>query len=152
VSPDGDPLLLSAGVSAGQLADVLDLVAGTDIAELEVPIGSTRLSLRRPPLSPLATHFAAPPAEGAQGSDGGSAGAAQPPLAIASPLVGIFRPVVSAGQTVQPGQSIGRVETLGLPTSVDAPRGGTVDELLVGDGMPVEYGQPLLTLRRTHHA
>jgi biotin carboxyl carrier protein len=69
-------------------------------------------------------------------------------LAITSPLVGIFHPAVQAGQQVQTGQSIGAIEALGMPTSVDAPQSGTVEDLLVQDGSPVEYGQPLLILRR----
>jgi biotin carboxyl carrier protein len=35
-----------------------------------------------------------------------------------------------------------------MPTSVDAPQSGTVEDLLVQDGSPVEYGQPLIVLRR----
>jgi biotin carboxyl carrier protein len=34
-----------------------------------------------------------------------------------------------------------------MPTSVDAPQGGSIEEVLVEDGVPVEYGQPLLVLR-----
>jgi biotin carboxyl carrier protein len=136
-----DPLRDHTGVSADELSQMLDLVAGTDIAELFITNGATRLSLRRPPTpvapSPVMHH--PPPTE-------------PPSLAIASPLVGIFPPAVSAGDTVQPGQSIGAIEALGMPTSVDAPQSGTVEDLLVQDGSPVEYGQPLLVLRRAPHA
>jgi biotin carboxyl carrier protein len=139
VSAAKDPLLDAAGVSSAQLAQVLGLVADTDIAELDVTTGSTRLSLRRPPITaPVASaepETLAPEPEWST-------------LAITSPLVGIFRPSVRAGETVQPGQSIGAIEALGMPTSVDAPQSGTVEDLLVLDGSPVEYGQPLLTLRR----
>jgi acetyl-CoA carboxylase biotin carboxyl carrier protein len=134
VSPDGDPLLDTAGVSAAQLAELLGLVVDTDICELELTVGSVRLSLRRPPV------VARPPA---------AVPSSEPrPLAIASPLVGIFRPAVSRGDNVLPGQSIGAIEALGMPTSVDAPHSGTVEDLLVQDGAAVEYGQPLLILRR----
>jgi biotin carboxyl carrier protein len=37
---------------------------------------------------------------------------------------------------------------MGMPTSVDAPEGGTVEEVLAGPSSPVEYGQALLVLRR----
>ncbi len=132
-----DALLDSAGVSAGQLAQLVELVVGTDVIELDVTIGEIHLSLRRPALI-VATPTAA------------AAAPAEPrSLAITSPLVGIFHALVTPGDTVQPGQSIGAVEALGMPTSVDAPRGGTVEEVLVGDGSPVEYGQPLLILRRS---
>ena len=62
--------------------------------------------------------------------------------------MGIFRPSVASGDVLAAGQSIGAIEALGMPTSVDAPQSGTVEDLLVQDGSPVEYGQPLLILRR----
>jgi len=133
-----DALLESAGVSGSQLAQLLELVVGSDISELDVTLGTTRVRLRRPPLiagnaRPVAVAPAVEPHS----------------LAITSPLVGIFHASVATGDTLQPGQSIGAVEALGMPTSVDAPQPGTVEELLVHDGSPVEYGQPLLILRRS---
>jgi acetyl-CoA carboxylase biotin carboxyl carrier protein len=136
-----DPLLQSAGVSGAQLAAILDLVAGSDIAELDVTVGGTRLSLRRPPV------LGASPGQHQAPSLATETG----PLAIASPLVGIFRSSVASGDVVMPGQSIGAIEALGMPTSIEAPQSGTVEDLLVEDGSPVEYGQPLLTLRRAPH-
>ena len=116
---------------------MLALVDRTDITELDVTFGATRFSLRRPPLTSVVAH------------PNGTATTTEPSsLAITSPLVGIFRPSVDPGETVQPGQAIGAIEALGMPTSVDAPQGGTVEELLVPAGSPVEYGQPLLILRR----
>jgi acetyl-CoA carboxylase biotin carboxyl carrier protein len=56
--------------------------------------------------------------------------------------------LVHGGETIQSGQAIGAIEALGIPTNVDAPEGGIVEDILVQDGSPVEYGQPLLTLRR----
>jgi acetyl-CoA carboxylase biotin carboxyl carrier protein len=137
-----DPLFESAGLSATQLAEVLDLIAGTDISELDVTVNATRLSVRRPPIV-----AAAPPSEA-------SLTPTEEPrsLAITSPLVGIFRPSVRSGEAVEPGQSIGTIEALGMPTSVDAPQRGTVEDLLVKAGSAVEYGQPLLMLRRAPHA
>jgi len=133
-----DPLLECAGLSAGELAAMLALVAATDICELEVTRGATRFRLRRPAMTAPPVALYVPPAPVEPSS-----------LAITSPLVGIFRPSVRAGESVQPGQSIGAIEALGMPSSVDAPQGGTVEELLVHEGGPVEYGQPLLILRRT---
>jgi len=132
-----DSLRECTGVSGVELSEVLNLIAGTDISELDVTVGATRLSLRRPAIVAATMSAAAKPA-------------AEPhSLAITSPLVGIFHASVTTGDSVQPGQSIGAVEALGMPTSVDAPQPGTVEELLVHDGSPVEYGQPLLILRRS---
>jgi len=133
-----DALLESAGVSGSQLAQLLELVVGSDISELDVTIGPTRVRLRRPAVIAASTGAAA------------AVPVVEPhSLAITSPLVGIFHASVATGDTLQPGQSIGAVEALGMPTSVDAPQPGTVEELLVHDGSPVEYGQPLLILRRS---
>jgi biotin carboxyl carrier protein len=131
-----------AGLSAADLTDVLSLLAGTDITELEVTVGETRLSLRRD----------ASLSRAMGGSVGSHASAEPVSLAIVSPLVGIFQPTVSAGQLVEPGQSLGAIAALGMPTSIDAPQAGTIEELLVQAGEPVEYGQPLLIMRRGGHA
>ena len=133
-----DSLRTCSGVSAAELSTVLDLISGTDISELDIMSGKTRLSLRRPAIvaAPSTTAATAPAVEPHS-------------LAITSPLVGIFHASVATGDNVQPGQAIGAVEALGMPTTVEAPQPGTVEELLVHDGSPVEYGQPLLVLRRS---
>ena len=131
-----DPLEEHAGVTADQLNELLGLVTSTDIAELDITLGSTRLSLRRP------AHTSVVQTNQTQDLEEPSS------LAITSPLVGMFRPSVGVGALVELGQPIGAIEALGMPTSVDAPDSGIVEELLVQDGSPVEYGQPLLILRR----
>jgi acetyl-CoA carboxylase biotin carboxyl carrier protein len=137
VNDEADALLASSGVSAQQLIELLALLAATDITELDLSLGGTRLSLRRAPAPrPASPAEAVVPSSAAQ------------PLAIASPLVGIFHPAVGIGDTVAPGQSIGAIEALGMPTSVEAPHSGTVDVVLVDNGSPVEYGQPLVVLSR----
>jgi len=135
-----DSLHTCTGVSAAELSTLLNLISGTDISELDITSGSTRVRLRRPAVI-------------AAQADAAAASVVVEPhsLAITSPLVGIFHASVATGDNVQPGQSIGAVEALGMPTSVEAPQPGTVEELLVHDGSPVEYGQPLLILRRAVH-
>ena len=130
-----DPLAECSGVSEAELAEVLALLAGTDIVELDLAFGSSRLTVRRPPL------VSAPAVAQRPVPDSHS-------LAIASPLVGVFHPSVRVGDVVTAGQVIGAIEALGMPTSVDAPRPGTVEDLLAPDGSAVEYGQPLVLLRR----
>ena len=130
-----DPLAECSGVSEAELAEVLALVAGTDITQLDLTFGASRLTLRRAP-SPTPLVPAPAPAPDASS------------LAIASPLVGLFHPSVKVGDVVAAGQVIGAIEVLGMPTSVDAPQPGTVEDLLASDGSAVEYGQPLVLLRR----
>lgn len=132
-----EPLFEVVGVSGSQLGQVLGLLSGTDVVELDLTFGSTRLSVRR---STSALHTPSAPSVTPLPEVSS--------LAIASPLVGIFHPGVKPGDTIAPGQSIGAIDSLGIPTTVDAPRSGTVEEVLVEDGRPVEYGQPLVVLRR----
>ena len=138
MSSEQAPLHACAGLTAEQLNSVVGLITATDVIELDVTIGATRLSLRRP-----AT------ASSAAASSPSAMNHREPQsLAIASPLVGIFRPSVSVGETVNHGQTIGAVEALGMPTHVEAPDGGIVEEVVASNGEAVEYGQPLIVLRR----
>jgi acetyl-CoA carboxylase biotin carboxyl carrier protein len=143
-SEPSDPVLAYTGISEAHLAAVLELVAGTDVVELDLVVGGSKLKLRRPASAPAAFEPTLPPTVRAA-LDAGA-------LAVSSPLVGIFHPAVKPGDAVSHGQVIGAIEALGMPTSVDAPQAGTIAELLVQDGAPVEYGQPLLLLRKPVHS
>ncbi|MEU8261856.1 acetyl-CoA carboxylase biotin carboxyl carrier protein [Micromonospora sp. NPDC048999] len=75
-------------------------------------------------------------------------------LAVRAPVVGTFyrapepgaAPFVTVGDPVRPGQVIGIVEAMKLMNEVTADQAGRVVEVLVEDGKPVEYDQPLLAL------
>lgn len=73
---------------------------------------------------------------------------------VAAPLVGIFRTSMKAGgksltqvgDVVRQGQVIGAIEALNVFNEVEAEGPGRVSEILVSDGQPVEYGQPLMVI------
>ncbi len=73
---------------------------------------------------------------------------------IKSPMVGTFyrapepgaRPFVEAGAAVAPGTTVCIIEVMKLMNSISAQCRGMVAEILVGDGEPVEYGQPLIVI------
>jgi acetyl-CoA carboxylase biotin carboxyl carrier protein len=153
-SPDGEEksaLQQCAGLDEGELHQVLDLVASSDIIELRVSYKGSQISIRREatsavtvvPVAASETAAEAPPHSVAPPGD-----APEQPLAITSPLVGIFRSSVHVGDHVAHGQPLGAIEAMGMPTSMDAPQSGIVEKMLVQDGSPVEYGQPLLILAR----
>lgn len=140
---DPDVLVHHTGVSQAELVALLSLARGTELTELSVRIGSTSITLRRP-ATPLPVDEAA--------SDGGtrpeeSAIEEEARVAVTAPLVGVFRASIEDGAVVTTGQQIGAIVALGMPTSIEAPRDGVVDAVLVRDG-PVEYGQPLVLLLR----
>lgn len=74
---------------------------------------------------------------------------------VESPLVGTFyaapsedaAPFVAVGDTVRKGQTLAIVEAMKLMNEIESEYDGTVAEILVENGKPVEYGQPLFRIR-----
>lgn len=74
---------------------------------------------------------------------------------IESPLVGTFyaapsedaAPFVAVGDTVKKGQPLAIIEAMKLMNEIESEYDGTVVEILVENGQPVEYGQPLFRIR-----
>lgn len=67
-------------------------------------------------------------------------------LSIDAPMVGIFhlaKGVSHVGAAVNEGQVVGAIESMKLSNDVKSRLSGVITEVLVDDGMPVEYGQPL---------
>jgi acetyl-CoA carboxylase biotin carboxyl carrier protein len=82
---------------------------------------------------------------------GGLSSAAEPPaLRVTAPLVGIFRQGeirLSAGDRVRAGTPVGAIESMKILSPVFAQTDGRIEEVLVEDGHPVEYGEPLYLLQ-----
>ena len=55
-------------------------------------------------------------------------------------------PFVTQGQTVAAGQTVMLIEAMKTFNQIKAPNAGTVTRILVANGQPVEYGQPLLVI------
>lgn len=74
---------------------------------------------------------------------------------VESPLVGTFyaapsedaAPFVTVGDTVKKGQTLAIIEAMKLMNEIESEYDGTVAEILVENGKPVEYGQPLFRIR-----
>ena len=79
---------------------------------------------------------------------------AQHPGAVASPMVGTAylapepgaRRFVEVGTVVKTGEPLMIIEAMKTMNQIPAPRAGTVIQILVDDGQPVEYGQPLMII------
>ncbi len=132
-----------------QVADLIALVQNSDLTEIEIEHGAFALRIEREALVAPATVSAAP------------VSVAEPAVApseeavlLRSPQVGTFyisaepqgEPFVREGSVVEPGQVIGLIEAMKLINEVEAEAGGVVRRVLVADGQPVEYGQPLFEL------
>jgi len=79
---------------------------------------------------------------------------AQHPGLVASPMVGTAylgsapsaRPFVEVGSQVKAGETLLIIEAMKTMNQIPAPRAGTVIQILIEDGQPVEYGQPLMII------
>lgn len=110
--------------------------------------GETEIELRRSPRPPAAAP-PDPPGERAA-ADGGGTPAPRADL-LASDVVGIVRfhrPPVIEGAEVEGDRELAYVEALGIRNPVRSRGPGRVGAVLVSDGQPVEYGQPLFAIER----
>ena len=79
-------------------------------------------------------------------------GPSQHPGLVASPMVGTAylgpspgaRPFVEIGMQVKAGDTLIIIEAMKTMNQIPAPRSGTVTQILVEDGQPIEYGEPLM--------
>jgi acetyl-CoA carboxylase biotin carboxyl carrier protein len=148
-----------------KLKKLIDLVQESGISELEVTEGEERVRIvkgGRPTPEMVAFLPPAAPAAGQAAPAGAAAGA--PPAAeaapevpghvVKSPMVGTFyrspspgaKPFVEVGDTVKSGQTVCIIEAMKLLNEIEADKDGVVKAVLVENGQPVEYGEPLLVI------
>ncbi len=142
-----------------KLKTLIDLVADSGIAELEVTEGEDRVRIAKfsPAPAAAATTVAVPAATAiaANGTTAAPAAVLEPEgHVVKSPMVGTFyrspspgaASFIELGQTVKPGDTLCIIEAMKLLNEVEAEVGGTVKQILVENGQPVEYGQPLFII------
>ncbi|WP_188055806.1 acetyl-CoA carboxylase biotin carboxyl carrier protein [Sphingosinithalassobacter sp. CS137] len=141
-----------------QLAAVLD---ETQLTEVEVEDGERRVRVARTVTAAPAMHYAPPapapaaaPAAAPAPVETGSPAPASHANAVKSPMVGTVylaaepgaKPFVSAGQKVNAGDTLLIVEAMKVMNPIVAPSSGTVSAVLVENGQPVEFDQPLVVV------
>ena len=149
-----------------KLKKLIDLVQESGIAELEITEGEERVKIVKgggvsvvPAASAAALPQMAPPEAPRAPAPAAAAPAAEPPAGqeghvVKAPMVGTFyrsaspdaKPFVEVGQTVKEGQTICIIEAMKLMNEIETDAGGVVKAILVENGQPVEYGQPLFIL------
>jgi acetyl-CoA carboxylase biotin carboxyl carrier protein len=135
---------------------LVEMVARSQVSEVTVEEGSRKVTVRR---APVGVRYAVRESDDAQTPPAGDldepavgivTGTASDESLVTAPMVGVFRHTdhpVGVGRSVVPGQVVGAIESMKLMNDVRAATRGVVAEVLVEDGAPVEYGQPLLALR-----
>jgi len=144
-----------------KLKKLIDLVQESGIAELEITEGEEKVKIVKGgavTLAPTPAPLALPP-PAAEVKVGGGAPAAEPATGqeghvVKAPMVGTFyrspspdaKPFVEVGQSVKEGDTICIIEAMKLMNEIEADASGVVKAILVENGQPVEYGQPLFIL------
>jgi acetyl-CoA carboxylase biotin carboxyl carrier protein len=149
-----------------KLKTLIDLVAESDIAELEVTEGESKVRIVKSSAIPQnqmvmvpqqgVQQFSAPAVAGAAPAAAASAPAAPEHTGhvVKSPMVGTFYrssapgapAFVEVGASVKEGDTLCIIEAMKLLNEIDADASGTITKILVENGQPVEFGQPLFVI------
>jgi len=142
---------------------LIELLEESGIDELEIKEGEESVRISRHSKTPAAQQYFAPapvaaaPVAAPVAAAAPVAEAAAPALkgtVIRSPMVGTFyrKPsptspnFAEVGQSVKKGDTLCIVEAMKMMNHIEADVGGVIDAILVEDGQPVEFDQPLFTI------
>ena len=147
-----------------KLKTLIDLVAESGIAELEITEGEGKVRIVKFSQAVQPVAHSVPAAYAPATAPVGDAAPAVPAAApaapvvqghtIKAPMVGTFyrasNPAapafVEVGQTVKEGEPLCIIEAMKLLNEIEADKSGVIKEILVQNGEPVEYGQPLFVI------
>ncbi len=142
---------------------LIDLLDTSNVDEIEIHEGeeSVRISRHRPPAMTMAPPMAAMAMPAPELAASAAAVASEPaeeqlPAGhiVTSPMVGTFyqaptpggKPFVDVGQRVQAGDTVCIIEAMKILNQIEADHSGVIGGILVENGQPVEYGQPLFVI------
>ena len=134
-----------------KLKKLIDLVEESGIAEIEVTEGEEKVRITR---STVAQTVYAPAPVAAAPAPAAAPAARDLSAAQKSPMVGTFYRAASpsspafveVGQTVKAGDTLCIIEAMKLMNEIEAEKSGVIKEILVENGTPVEYGEPLFII------
>lgn len=155
-----------------KIKKLIDLLEESNLAELEIKEGEEVVRLSRVPKgggitvnaapNVPAAHPAAPasrpespvPAASTMVPAESASGTIPPGHVVRSPMVGTFYaaanpdapPYVSVGQTVKAGDTLGVIEAMKMFNQIEADKAGTIVAILVENGQPVEFDEPLFVI------
>jgi acetyl-CoA carboxylase biotin carboxyl carrier protein len=152
-----------------KIKKLIDLLEESNLTEIEIREGeeSVRLSRAARAAAPEAPRAAAPaaapapapqgmssPTEAATGGRASASSALPDGHVVRSPMVGTFYaspnpdspPFVKIGQTVKAGETLGIIEAMKMFNPIEADTSGTVVAVLVTNGKPVEFDEPMFVI------
>jgi acetyl-CoA carboxylase biotin carboxyl carrier protein len=139
------------------IRDLAKLLDETGLTEIEIDQGGTRVRVARQAAAinvPVGPARAAPTAVAEAAPIAAPTDPAKHPGAVTSPMVGTGymspepgkRPFVEVGSKVRAGETLMIIEAMKTMNQIPAPRAGTVTQILIEDGQPVEYGEALMII------
>jgi acetyl-CoA carboxylase biotin carboxyl carrier protein len=145
-------------IDAEAIRELARLLDETGLTEIEIAQKDSRIRVVRH-AAPATVAVAPAPAAPAPAAPAPAAPAAAPvpadhPGAVKSPMVGVAylradpnaKPFVQSGDRVAEGQTVLLIEAMKTFNQIKAPRGGTVAQIMVADGTPVEYAEVLMVI------
>jgi len=147
-----------------KLKTLIDLVSESNVSELEITEAEGKVRIVKsqgaPAMAPAVAYAPVAaqmtPAPAVQAAPVAVAEAAAAPVGhmVKSPMVGTYyrssspgaKPFVEVGSVVKEGDAICIVEAMKILNEIDADKSGTITQILVENGQPVEYGQPLFVI------
>jgi len=145
-------------VELEEIKHIIEFLKDTDITELQIEREGVKLKIKRerflssfevekPPKQPA-------PAEEKKEAEVEASSQEKELVTITSPIVGIFHrapspeapPFVEVGSRVKKGQVLCIVEAMKLMNEIESDVDGIVSKILVENGQPVEYGEPLFLI------
>jgi acetyl-CoA carboxylase biotin carboxyl carrier protein len=147
------------GADQALIRDLAELLKETGLSEIEIERAGMRVRVARQvaptglyaPAVAVAPGTAPLTGAAAPGAGAGLADPAKHPGAVPSPMVGTVylapepdaAPFVQVGTRVTQGQTLMIIEAMKTMNHIPAPKAGVVMAILVGNGQPVEFGEPL---------
>ncbi len=149
-----------------KLKTLIDLVSESNVSELEITEADGKVRIVKagaapvvmmqaaPQAAPVAAAAAAPAAAEAAPAAAAPAPAEETGHVVTSPMVGTFyrasspgaKAFAEVGDTVKAGQAVCIIEAMKIMNEIEADKDGVISKILVENGKPVEYGQPLFII------
>jgi len=143
-----------------KLKTLIDLVSESNVSELEITEADGKVRIVKAGAAPIVMHTVAAPAVAAAPAAAApvATAAAEAPAApvetghvVKSPMVGTFyrasspgaKAFADVGDVVKAGQAVCIIEAMKIMNEIESDVDGTITKILVENGQPVEYGQPL---------
>ncbi len=148
------------GIDQALIRDLANILNETDLTEIEVEQEDLRIRVSRAGTTQYVQAPIAAPAYAAAAPAGAPAAAApagkvrNPDSVVSAPMVGTVylasapgaAAFVQVGSAVKEGQTLLIIEAMKTMNQIPAPKSGTVTEILIKDGSPVEYGEALVVI------